>query len=82
MDNSLHTKRETGRLDRLSSVRQEMARIYRKVKSGKLEPESGTKRVYILKEIRACIEAEIGERLEERLVKVQELVGKRVGDPW
>src|SRR5262245_8103685 len=37
--------------------------------SGKLEPESGTKRGYILKEIRACIEAEIGERLEARLVR-------------
>lgn len=77
MDKPLNTKRETGRLDRLSSVRQEMARIYRKVKSGKLEPESGTKRVYILKEIRACIEAEIGERLEERMVRVQELLGQR-----
>lgn len=77
MDKPLESKKNTGRLDRLSSVRLEMARIYRKVKGGKLEPESATKRVYILKEIRCCIEAEIMERMEERMIRIQENMGKR-----
>jgi hypothetical protein len=77
MDKPLEIKSDTRRLDRLSSVRAEMARIYRQVRAGKMEPESATKRVYILKEIRACIEAELGERLEERMVRVQEALSKR-----
>lgn len=72
MTNELKPKRNTNRLDRLSSVRLEMARIYRKVRNKRMPAEEATKHVYILREIRTVIEAEVHERIEERLVRLEE----------
>ncbi len=47
------------KLDSLAAVRTEMARIYRLSLTKKLKADEATKYVYMLKEIRACIEAEL-----------------------
>jgi hypothetical protein len=54
-------------LGTLARVRLEMGKIYRQAKSGKLDPMTASRLVYILKEIRCCLEAEILERLETRV---------------
>jgi hypothetical protein len=70
------------RLDKLSAIRTEMAAIYRQMKGGKIESQEATRRVYVLKEIRCCIEAEMLVKLEERMVKIQEATAPRViGSP-
>ena len=45
-------------LDTLGGVRGEMGRLYRLGIAGKLEPDRMTKFVYVLRELRACIESE------------------------
>jgi hypothetical protein len=59
------------RLDKLAAVRTEMSRVYRQVRTGKLESQEGTRLVYMLKEIRACIESEMLVSLEERMQAIQ-----------
>ena len=56
-----------GHLDTLGGVLREMACVYRECRTGKTAPELGCKLVYILREMRAAIEAEALERLEQRL---------------
>ena len=68
----METKQNTNRLDKLSSVRLEMARIYRKARNGKMEPGTATKHIYILKEIRGVIEAETMVSIEERMARLEE----------
>ena len=46
------------KLDTLSGVRGEMARMYRLALKGTVAPEEMTKFIYALKEIRGCIESE------------------------
>jgi hypothetical protein len=53
-------------------VRLEMARLYRAAKSGKMEPEKVSRLVYVLREIRCCIESEMLVGLEERMAALQE----------
>jgi hypothetical protein len=58
------------RLDTLSTVRTEMAKLYRLARAGKLELGSLGKLVYTLKEIRCCLEAEALERMEQRMDEI------------
>ncbi len=54
-------------LDTLVGVRGEMARLYRLALKGTVQPDEMTKFIYALKEIRACIEAEVLDGVQARL---------------
>ena len=56
------------KLDTLSGVRGEMARMYRLALKGTVPPEEMTKFIYALKEIRGCIEA---EQIPEAIADIQ-----------
>jgi hypothetical protein len=47
-----------------------MARLYKDALSGQMEPAKASRLVYMLREIRACLEAEALTRLEARLDQV------------
>ena len=55
-------------LDTLAGVRGEMARLYRLALNGKIRSDEMTRFIYALKEIRACLEAEILTDVQQRLV--------------
>ena len=55
-------------LDTLAGVRGEMARLYRLALNGKIPSDEMTRFIYALKEIRACLEAEILTDVQQRLV--------------
>lgn len=55
-------------LDTIGGVRNEMARVYRLSLNGKIGSQEMTRLVYALKEIRACLEAEILTDVHQRLV--------------
>ena len=54
-------------LDTLAGVRSEMARLYRLGLNGKIRSDEMTRFVYVLKEIRSCLEAEILTDVQQRL---------------
>jgi hypothetical protein len=54
-------------LDTLAGVRGEMARLYRLALNGRIPSEEMTRFIYALKEIRACLEAEILTDVQHRL---------------
>ena len=54
-------------LDTLAGVRGEMARLYRLGLNGKMRSDEMTRFIYALKEIRACIEAEMLTDVQRRL---------------
>ena len=60
-------------LRNLEAVRREMGKVYREMRSGELQPESGTRLVYVLDRIGKLIEVEQVERrlteLERKLLK-------------
>ncbi len=60
-------------LRNLESVRREMGKVYREMRSGELPPEQGTRLVYVLDRIGKLIEVEQIEQrmneLEKRLLK-------------
>ena len=60
-----------GHLDSLGGVVREMSAVYREVRTGTTEPDIGCKLVYILREIRAALEAHVLERLELRLQAIE-----------
>jgi hypothetical protein len=60
-----------GHLDSLGGVVREMSAVYREVRTGKTKPDMGCKLVYILREIRAALEAHVLERLEQRLSAIE-----------
>lgn len=62
-------------LDTLAGVRGEMARLYRLALKGTLQPDGMTKFIYALKEIRACIEAELLDDVQLRLAELSSTVG-------
>lgn len=67
-------------LDTLAAVRGEMARLYRLALKGTLQPDEMTKFIYALKEIRACIEAELLDSVQDRLAALSAtVVGVRRG---
>jgi hypothetical protein len=55
-------------LDTLAGVRGEMARLYRMGLNGRIRSDEMTRFIYALKEIRACLEAEILTDVQQRLV--------------
>ena len=55
-------------LDTLAGVRSEMARLYRLGLNGRIRSDEMTRFIYALKEIRACLEAEILTDVQQRLV--------------
>ena len=54
-------------LDTLAGVRGEMARLYRLALNGRIQSDEMTRFIYALKEIRACLEAEILTDVQQRL---------------
>jgi hypothetical protein len=54
-------------LDTLVGVRSEMARLYRLALNGRIASDELTRLVYTLKEIRACLEAEVLVDVQQRL---------------
>ena len=54
-------------LDTLAGVRGEMARLYRLALNGRVPSDEMTRFIYVLKEIRACLEAEILTDVQQRL---------------
>jgi hypothetical protein len=66
-----------GHLTTLGDVLKEMASVYREVRLGKTKPDLGCKLVYILREMRAALEAETLERLERRLDELTPNFGTR-----
>ena len=54
-------------LDTLAGVRGEMARLYRLALNGRIRSDELTRLVYVLKEIRACLESETLINIQQRL---------------
>ena len=54
-------------LDTLAGVRGEMARLYRLGLNGRIPSDEMTRFIYALKEIRACLEAELLTDVQQRL---------------
>jgi hypothetical protein len=54
-------------LDTLAGVRGEMSRLYRLGLNGKIRSDEMTRFIYALKEIRACLEAEVLTDIQYRL---------------
>jgi hypothetical protein len=54
-------------LDTLAGVRAEMARLYRLALNGRIRSDELTRFIYALKEIRACLEAEMLTDVQQRL---------------
>jgi hypothetical protein len=54
-------------LDSLAGVRREMARLYRLGLNGRIRSDEMTRFIYALKEIRACLEAELLTDVQQRL---------------
>src|SRR6187431_1802115 len=54
-------------LDTLAGVRSEMARLYRLGLNGRIRSDEMTRFIYALKEIRACLEAELLTDVQQRL---------------
>ena len=61
------TPRNAMALDTLAGVRAEMARLYRLALNGRIRSDEMTRFVYVLKEIRACLEAELLTDVQQRL---------------
>jgi hypothetical protein len=57
-------------LDTLAGVRSEMARLYRLALNGRIRSDEMTRFIYALKEIRACLEAEILTDVQHRLASL------------
>ena len=55
-------------LDTLAGVRTEMSRLYRLALNGRIRSDEMTRFIYALKEIRACLEAELLTDVQQRLV--------------
>jgi hypothetical protein len=66
-------------LDTLAGVRGEMARLYRLALNGKIPSDEMTRFIYALKEIRACLEAEILTDVQQRLVALSRNMDNRNG---
>jgi len=54
-------------LDTLAGVRGEMATLYRLALNGRIRSDEMTRFIYALKEIRACLEAELLTDVQQRL---------------
>jgi hypothetical protein len=75
MDKDLKPKRNTNRLDRLSTIRAEMAKLYRRMRNGKLTSEEGSRLVRVLREIAEVVKTETELDIGERLARLEEQRG-------
>ena len=66
-------------LDTLAGVRGEMARLYRLGLNGKIRSDEMTRFIYALKEIRACLEAELLTDVQQRLALLSRGMGNHNG---
>ena len=73
------TPRNKMALETLAGVRAEMARLYRMGLNGRMASDEMTRYVYVLKEIRACLEAETLVDIQERLDVLSREVGVHNG---
>jgi hypothetical protein len=67
-------------LDSLIGVRAEMGRLYRLALNGKIPTDELTRLIYTLKEIRSCIESEILNDVQQRLVLLTQNMDHRHGE--
>ena len=64
-------------LKSLHDVRVEMAKVYRSMKNREIEPQDGTRLVYVLSQIGRIVEAqEVSERIDA-IERVMKLRGKK-----
>lgn len=56
-----------GHLDTVTGIMREMAAVYREMRRGKTDAERGCKLVYVLREMRCCLEAQELTRINDRL---------------
>jgi hypothetical protein len=68
-------------LDTLAGVRGEMARLYRLALNGRIRPDEMTRFIYALKEIRACLEAELLTDVQHRLALLSRDMDNHYGRP-
>ena len=73
------TPRNKMALDTVAGVRAEMARLYRLGLNGRIASDVMTRYVYVLKEIRACLEAETLVDVQERLAVLSRDIGVHNG---
>ena len=66
-------------LDTLAGIRGEMARLYRLALNGRMPSDELTRLIYTLKEIRACLEAEILTDVQQRLALLSRGMENRNG---
>ena len=66
-------------LDTLAGVRREMARLYRLGLNGRIPSDEMTRFIYALKEIRACLEAEMLTDVQQRLALLSRNMGNHDG---
>ena len=66
-------------LDTLAGVRGEMARLYRLALNGRIRSDEMTRFIYALKEIRACLEAELLTDVQQRLALLSRNMGNHNG---
>lgn len=66
-----------GHLDSVTGIMREMANVYREVRRGKTNADRGCKLVYMLREMRCCLENQAIERIEARLADVAEQAAQR-----
>jgi len=66
-------------LDTLAGVRGEMARLYRLALNGRIRSDEMTRFIYALKEIRACLEAEMLTDVQQRLALLSRDMGRLAG---
>jgi hypothetical protein len=60
-------------------VRLEISRLYRAAKTGRREAGETARLVWILGQVRACLEAEAIERLEQKMDAMQESIVRKDG---
>ncbi|MET4150431.1 hypothetical protein ABIC08_000023 [Bradyrhizobium sp. RT9b] len=73
------TPRNKMALDTLAGVRGEMARLYRMGLNGRIPSDEMTRFIYALKEIRACLEAEVLTDVQQRLAVLSRDMGVHNG---
>jgi hypothetical protein len=78
MPKSNDARYKIGRLDTLSAIRSELGRLYRHAWNQGMDVSEATRFAFILKEIRCAIEAETTERLEQRLMSIEERLRSRI----
>jgi hypothetical protein len=78
MTKAMEAPSKIGKLETLSQVRLELGRLYRRAWAKKIDVGEATKFAFILAQVRQAIEAEVTERLEARLMTVEERLRSRI----